>query len=63
MEDLMDTQSEVLMRITPDLTIGEIAAAYPKTIRVFESKAVDYCCGGKYTLESICRARGFNLED
>lgn len=51
------------MRITPDLTIGEIAAVYPETVRVFESKEIDYCCGGKRTLASVCQARGSDPED
>lgn len=51
------------MRITRDLTIGEIAAVYPEMVRVFESKGIDYCCGGRRTLESVCQARGFDPED
>lgn len=51
------------MGITRDLTIGEIAAGYPETVRVFESKGIDYCCGGKRTVESVCQARGFDPED
>lgn len=47
----------------PDLTIGEIVATYPDTSRVFESKGIDYCCGGKRSLESVCQARGFDPED
>lgn len=51
------------MRITPDLTIGEIAAAFPETVRIFEAKDIDYCCGGKYTLETVCQTGGFNQQE
>lgn len=39
------------MRIALNRTVGEIAAADPKAARVFESKRIDCCCGGKRTLE------------
>jgi len=45
------------MQITPDQAVGEIAAAYPETVRVFELKGIDYCCGGKGTLASVCQAK------
>lgn len=51
------------MRITPDLTVGEIAAAYPAAMRFFESRKIDYCCGGNRTLESICSKRALDLKE
>ncbi len=48
------------MRITPSMTVGEIAAEYPETVRIFESKGIDYCCGGKRTLESVCEIKNIN---
>lgn len=45
------------MQITLDQTIGEIAAMYPQAVRVFESKGIDYCCGGKRSLESVCETK------
>ncbi len=35
-------------------TVGNIAAAWPATLRVFESVGIDYCCGGKLTLQQAC---------
>jgi len=35
------------MKMAPSRTVGEIATVYPDTVRVFESKGIDYCCGGK----------------
>lgn len=48
------------MQITPDETVGEIAAAHPETVRIFELKGIDYCCGGKRALESVCQAKNLD---
>ena len=45
------------MEITLNQTIGEIVTVYPETARVFESNEIDYCCGGKRSLQSVCDAR------
>jgi regulator of cell morphogenesis and NO signaling len=39
-------------------TVGEIVARRPALSRVFEAAGVDYCCGGKRTLEDVCRQKG-----
>ena len=51
------------MKIASNRTVGEIAAVYPETVRVFESKGIDYCCGGKRTLESVCHAKNLASAD
>jgi regulator of cell morphogenesis and NO signaling len=43
--------------LSPDLTVGEIAAQLPASARVFESHGIDFCCGGKLPLSEACRAR------
>lgn len=48
------------MTITPDSAVGEIAAAYPETVRVFESKQIDYCCGGNQKLGFACQEKHFD---
>lgn len=48
------------MKITADQTVGEIATAYPETVRIFELKGIDYCCGGKRALESVCQAKSLD---
>lgn len=48
------------MKITPERTVGEIAAVYPETAQVFELKGIDYCCGGKRTLEAVCQIKNLN---
>ncbi len=44
--------------MTDQRTVGEIAAEYPASARVFEKYQIDFCCGGKVPLEDACRARG-----
>ena len=51
------------MKMAPSRTVGEIATVYPDTVRVFESKGIDYCCGGKRTLESVCHAKNLASAD
>ncbi len=36
--------------LTPDMTVGEVVAAYPATMPMLESLGIDYCCGGKRRL-------------
>jgi regulator of cell morphogenesis and NO signaling len=48
------------MKITPDQTVGEIAAAYPETVRIFELRGIDYCCGGKRALAAVCHAKNID---
>lgn len=50
------------MSLTTDRTVGEIAAEYPASARVFEKYRIDFCCGGKVPLEEACRARGIDPE-
>jgi len=46
-------QTEVMTK-----TVGEIAAENPSSVRVFEKYGIDYCCGGKVSLDEACQARG-----
>ena len=42
-------------------TIGEIVAADFRAAKVFESHGIDFCCGGKVALATICSEKGFDL--
>jgi regulator of cell morphogenesis and NO signaling len=48
------------MELESTQTIGEIAAGYPATTRLFEKLGIDYCCGGGQTLADACKAAGLN---
>ncbi len=46
--------------ITLKTTIEEIIERLPASAQVFDRIGVDYCCGGKATLESAAKNRGLN---
>jgi regulator of cell morphogenesis and NO signaling len=46
--------------ISPYTTVGQIVAAQPLLARVFERVGIDYCCGGKRTLQDACVAKGLD---
>ena len=39
-----------MSKLHPEMTIGQIVAEFPRTAPVFETYGIDYCCGGKVTL-------------
>ena len=43
-----------------DQTVGDLVAQKPALARVFEELEIDYCCGGKKTLEEACRQQGLD---
>ncbi len=46
--------------ITPERTVGQIAASDPRSIPVFERLGLDYCCGGRVALAEAAKARGLD---
>ena len=44
-------------------TVGSLVARRPAFSRVFEAKGIDYCCGGKKSLEQACRDKNIDLAD
>lgn len=51
------------MTITETTTIAEIAAALPSSIRVFQRRDIDFCCGSKRPLGDVCRDRGLDFTE
>jgi regulator of cell morphogenesis and NO signaling len=45
------------------MTVGEIVAADNRTASVFKEAGIDFCCGGKKTLEESCHEKGIDPED
>lgn len=41
-------------------TIRDIALEAPATTRVFEEFKIDYCCGGRRSIEDVCSASGID---
>ena len=50
------------MTFFPDTTVGELAAQFPATVRVFQRRKVEFCCGGHQTLAQMCRDLGTPYE-
>lgn len=56
-----DVKSDQKLKDISNRTIGEIVADDYRTARVFEDHGIDFCCGGKIALSSICRDKGIEL--
>jgi regulator of cell morphogenesis and NO signaling len=51
------------MKITEELTIGEVVAKDYRTASVFESLGIDFCCKGNRTIGEVCEARDIDTKD
>ena len=50
------------MKINLKSTLGEIVSLYPNTASVMNKYKIDYCCGGKNTLENALSENSLNCE-
>mgnify|MGYP001559429659 CR=1 FL=1 len=48
------------MLVQKENTIGEVVAGNFHTAKIFEDFGLDFCCGGKKTIQDACRERGIN---
>ena len=46
-----------------DQVVAEIVTRQPSMSAAFQDMGVDFCCGGKKTLEQACRDQGISLQD
>ena len=49
--------------ITAATTLGEIAARIAEATRIFEDFGLDYCCGGKKSLQDACTSSKISAQD
>jgi len=49
--------TEDMSTLTAEMTVGEIAAQAPGSVRVLERLGIDYCCGGGVAFDQACRER------
>jgi regulator of cell morphogenesis and NO signaling len=45
---------------TTDRTVGQIAAEFPASVRIFEKHGIDFCCGGKLPIHQACIAKSLD---
>ena len=43
-------------------SIGEIVAADFRTAEIFRKAGIDFCCGGKNSLSSVCNEKGIKID-
>jgi regulator of cell morphogenesis and NO signaling len=51
------------MTIATAKTVGEMASTIPGASRVFEKFKIDYCCGGRRSLDEACAAAGVKVSE
>jgi len=51
------------MSVTTEKSVRDLAIENPDATRVFEKLGIDYCCGGKRSLEEACRAANLNIDE
>lgn len=49
--------------VTDNLTVGEIVTNDFRTASIFKNAGIDFCCGGKQTLEEACRDKGISKDE
>lgn len=49
--------------ISKTSSVGQLVAQRPLRACVLEQYGIDYCCGGKASLEDACRKKGLNVEE
>lgn len=50
------------MTHTGQTQVGQFVAEQPGRFRIFQDHGIDFCCGGKRTLEEVCREKGLNTD-
>ena len=51
------------MPTVTDKTVAQIALENPNAAREFEKLGIDYCCGGKHSLEDACAAANVSVDE
>ncbi|WP_299578041.1 iron-sulfur cluster repair di-iron protein [uncultured Sunxiuqinia sp.] len=46
--------------ISLETPVGEIAKTHFQTVKVFDDYQIDFCCGGKESLERVCQEKSLN---
>lgn len=52
----------VVMKISPDASVGEVVKMNFKTASVFQKNNIDFCCGGDKTISEACTNAGLDTD-
>ncbi|QDT05029.1 Iron-sulfur cluster repair protein YtfE [Rubripirellula lacrimiformis] len=52
-----------MVTLDPEQSVGDFVRQKPSRARVFESRKIDYCCGGKISLNRACEKRGIDVDE
>jgi regulator of cell morphogenesis and NO signaling len=47
--------------LAPETPVGQLVAKRPRLARVFERLGIDFCCGGRSSLDQACREKGLDV--
>lgn len=61
-EDATVTESAPSL-VSPSASVGQLVAQRPGRACVLEQYGIDYCCGGKTSLQEACLKKGLNVDD
>jgi regulator of cell morphogenesis and NO signaling len=50
----------MMSTVSSDMTVGQLVAERPARAKVFEGLGIDYCCGGKVSLDEACKTKGLD---
>ncbi len=51
------------LKLSPDSVVMDIVNQDPRTAEVFRKYDIEYCCGGKWPLSTVCMMKDIQLED
>ena len=46
-----------------EMTIGEIVALDYRTAQIFKDSGIDFCCGGKKSIDQTCAEKGIDKNE
>lgn len=51
------------VQITESTLVADIAASIPSSVPVFQERGVDFCCGGKKPIGTVCEEQGLSFDE
>lgn len=62
-DQLLEKLNEIETSSLSTRTVGELVAHNPIRAQVFDQLGIDFCCGGKVSLEEACRKKNLDVDD